>query len=59
MSNLRVIWGPVWEVDLRVDSEVILRSFWDHIWTLSEKPHRNLMNCLHTAVGRALRLELS
>ena len=43
--NLRVrgdISGPVWEVHLRVDSEVILRSFWDP----SEDHLRNLINIL-------------
>ena len=36
----RVIWGPVWRVNLRVNLRSILRSFLDHIWTLSRKPHK-------------------
>ena len=40
----------------RVDIEVILGPFLDLFWTLTEKPHQNHENCLHTAVGRALRL---
>ena len=42
----------VWRVDSRVNSEVNLGQF----WTISEKPHRNLIKWLHLAVGRALRL---
>ena len=57
MRDLRVSGGQsggsVWRVILRV----ILGSILDHIWTLSEKPHHNVRNCLHLAVGRPLWLE--
>ena len=34
-------------------------SFWDPIWTLSEKPHKIAVFHLHLAVGRALRLNMT
>ena len=63
MRGLEVIWGPVWRVIWRViwrSSEghlrVISEAIWDPFWTLSEKPHEIHANCLHLAMGRALRL---
>ena len=53
MRVWRVISRPVWGVVWRVDSESILRSFWDPYWTLSEKPHEIVRFKLHLAVGRA------
>ena len=58
MAGSEGIWGPVWRVGGRVDSGVILGSFWVIFWTLSEKPHRNLIKGLHTAVGRASASEI-
>ena len=44
--------GGVW----RVDSEVISGPILDPFWTLSQEPHHFSDISLHTAVGRALRL---
>ena len=57
MRDLRAISGPSEGGSGRVDSGVILGSILGQFWTLSRKPHRNLRNCLHLAVGRALSLK--
>ena len=45
MRDLRAVSGPVWEGSWRVDSEVNMDPF----WTLSRKPHGNLIFNLRIA----------
>ena len=41
----------------RVDSGVILGPYLGQFWTISRKPHHIPQKEVHTAVGRALRLD--
>ena len=59
MRELRAIWDQSGRSVWRVDSRVIMGSILRSILVNSEKPHEIPENCLHTAVGRALRLNMT
>ena len=59
MRDLRVISGPSGIGSWRVILGHILDPFWTHSRPYLRNLIRNLKNCLQTAVGRALRLNMS
>ena len=59
MAVWRDISGPVWRVIGRVDSGSILGSILDVSGPYSRKPHQYTRFKVHTAVGRASRLNMT